>query len=407
MEGPLEHRATLVALTRPATERRRIVRTDEGSSTEAATGHAGRGHAVNLPTKLCCTALAEPGHPQAAFSALTMLGMILFGVGAVIAMLSIGTGARAPGHGPHRLAWALRNVLIHGTSSSIEDELERDPQAVHWACRCATCRAIRESVPHVESSCWHPGWSWTPTRCSRPRRPRPSRKVFGVSPRATIKRPTWSLSAGSLSSTRRTSSRVPCAGVRSSAPRCGQSRPLRLRTCPLGRPPQGQRHVARRWWVCWRPASPTPDRSNCSASPVESSAAHEMLRAGHHRTFASSSTIPLAGASWTRSCVTHAAEGARPGGRRRAIMSSGCWSRLARRRVEDTDPHRARRRSWSRASSTQRLFNIVMGCIAGISLVVGGIGIMNIMLATVLERTRESGIRRAVGRGAATFATSS
>ena len=46
---------------------------------------------------------------------------------------------------------------------------------------------------------------------------------------------------------------------------------------------------------------------------------------------------------------------------------------------------------------TQMIFNIVMGAIAGISLLVGGIGIMNIMLANILERTREIGIRRAVG----------
>jgi putative ABC transport system permease protein len=49
------------------------------------------------------------------------------------------------------------------------------------------------------------------------------------------------------------------------------------------------------------------------------------------------------------------------------------------------------------SQKTQRLFDIVMGAIAGISLLVGGIGIMNIMLATILERTREIGVRRAVG----------
>ena len=49
------------------------------------------------------------------------------------------------------------------------------------------------------------------------------------------------------------------------------------------------------------------------------------------------------------------------------------------------------------AQRTKDIFNIVLGAIASISLLIGGIGIMNIMLASVMERIREIGIRQAIG----------
>src|SRR3989339_478966 len=49
------------------------------------------------------------------------------------------------------------------------------------------------------------------------------------------------------------------------------------------------------------------------------------------------------------------------------------------------------------ASSITQTFTIFLGSVAGISLIVGGIGIMNMMLTTVTERTKEIGLRKAIG----------
>ncbi len=76
---------------------------------------------------------------------------------------------------------------------------------------------------------------------------------------------------------------------------------------------------------------------------------------------------------------------------------------MARKLLHDTHPNR---QDWEiqvplellqRAEAEKRIWNLVLGSIAGISLLVGGVGIMNIMLASVVERTREIGIRRALG----------
>jgi putative ABC transport system permease protein len=79
--------------------------------------------------------------------------------------------------------------------------------------------------------------------------------------------------------------------------------------------------------------------------------------------------------------------------------SASIVSRMLRRRHNDvldfeiTIPEQLLKQQ----QKTKDVFNIVLSAIAGISLLVGGIGIMNIMLASVLERTREIGIRMALG----------
>ncbi|MDD3117629.1 MAG: ABC transporter permease [Victivallales bacterium] len=88
------------------------------------------------------------------------------------------------------------------------------------------------------------------------------------------------------------------------------------------------------------------------------------------------------------------------------IKDTSCIDNTAKRVTRYLEKNHSETKDWGitvplellmRMEQTQNIFTIVMGSIAGISLVVGGIGIMNIMLANIYERRKEIGIRRALG----------
>ena len=303
-----------------------------------------------------------------------MLGM-MFGVGAVIAMLSIGAGAETQ-------ALALidrlgtRNVVVRGKQFKPEELEEIRKKSIGLSQR--DVEAIQEAVPGVAFAA--PKIEIEPYKIIAAGA-QDDRAVSTASAIATA-RSRRSRSPRAASSTRRRdpprAGRVIGAGVR---------RDLFGADPALGQRRQDQRRLVRGH----RRARARARRRHGGAGRAGVVDRARDLPAVHDRAAQARSRSDEGAARRDR----RAARRARARRPRPARSIGTLLDRLhgGARDYEIVVPEALLRHS----QQTQQLFNLVMGLIAGISLLVGGIGIMNIMLASVLEQTREIGVRRAVG----------
>ena len=304
---------------------------------------------------------------------LTLLGMV-FGVGAVIAMLSIGEGAQAEAT---RLIekMGLRNLVVE--EKTFDQETLREIREDTLGLTVNDVRALQESLPFVEKTCGEKTlktWSLFSVNANS------DGAVKAVSP-SCFTMANLEVSAGRLfdDNDNKTFAQVAVIGSEVASQLFPDEEAL------------GQRIKVNHLWIEVIGVLRKDELSKNEIQGIKLGAEHNQIFIPLETAFKRLKLELLE--SELDTIRIGLDESIKP------QVASVAIDRLLKRRHGNIDDYQivVPASLLNQQNQTQQIFTIVMSSIAGISLLVGGIGIMNIMLATVLERTKEIGLLRALG----------